>query len=73
LKKAKKMSNLGQREYQVLIDQFIDASVAKYGSHSYAAGWLGATLAASMAHPSKDSPDTVTRFLLRAIDGLKSP
>lgn len=67
------MSNLGQREYQILIDQFVEAAHAKYGSHGYAVGWLGATLAASMAHPAKDSSDTITRFLLKAIDGLKSP
>ena len=67
------MSNLSAKEYQILIDHFVEAAHAKYGSHSYAVGWLGATLAAAMAHPAKDSSDTITRFLLKAIDGLNSP
>ena len=67
------MSNLSAKEYQVLIDQFIEAAHAKYGSHSYAVGWLGATLASTMAAPTKETSLITTRFLIKAIDGLKSP
>lgn len=67
------MSNLSAKEYQVLIDQLIDASNKKYGSHSYAAGYLGATLASLLASPSKESSATVLRFIIKAIDGLNSP
>tara|TARA_R110000796_G_scaffold81834_1_gene180039 strand:- start:2120 stop:2356 length:237 start_codon:yes stop_codon:yes gene_type:complete len=54
-----------------VMKQFSDASYAKYGSHSYTAGYLESVLVGAIANMSKKDRDMILNDLARTADKLQ--